>query len=557
MARGEAGEVDTVEKEVDEDIVEGIVVAVALIVVREMVNSEGAERVTVPGEMVSGEAEAKASEGEEMDMRVTAGADEDEVKRVASVAGLLPSHNKHKLTYGRSYGTPNADNVTVHVPARRDMWVLKVEGSCWSFRHSLCPSFFLPSFPPFLCCCCRRLVEMHPSTFVLVFLTLFAVLSAAHPIAHFRHGKRTPKIKARADEGACKPPATNNAALAVAKPTPSPSDVPDDIPESDSEPSSTSIAKPSRSIKPSSSPIPTSTSDGGDSEPTQTPSTGGGSSSNKKLFPSGFGKSFWTTADGVDGALPLSDATLKPTKVLTALSRDVVKAPDGKLGMKAHYPQGSYTFTHDPMGGFSFYAKGPSDVDLSTALEATFGYSVFFEDGFDYQLGGKLLGFYGGDSDEVAVSCSGGRRDTRCWSTRLMWRTEGQGELYTYLPSAENPGFEANNKLCSVAPKSECNPTYGASVGRGAFNFKSGQWNTVSQRVRLNDVGQSNGELQLFFNGQSVINVSGLKFRSSAEGRFRGIQAQTFFGGSKPEYASPKAQDTWFSDFSVAITKTL
>jgi len=112
-----------------------------------------------------------------------------------------------------------------------------------------------------------------------------------------------------------------------------------------------------------------------------------------------------------------------------------------------------------------------------------------------------------------------------------MWRTKGEGELYTYLPSPSNPGFEANEKLCHVAPSSDCNPTYGASVGRGAFGFKSGQWNTVSQRVRLNAVGQSNGELQLFVNGESVINVKGLKFRDNAQGRFRGIQAQTFFGG--------------------------
>jgi len=253
----------------------------------------------------------------------------------------------------------------------------------------------------------------------------------------------------------------------------------------------------------------------------------------------------------------LSDATLKPTNVLRALSHDVVEAPDGKPGMQAHYPQGSYTFGHDPLGGFSFYAKGPSDVDLSTALEATFSYSVFFEADFDYQLGGKLLGFYGGDNDEVAIGCSGGRRDTRCWSTRLMWRTEGAGEAYTYLPSPDNPGFEANKRLCDVAPSSDCNPTYGASVGRGSFHFESGQWNTVSQRVLLNDVGQSNGELEVFFNGKSVINVTGLKYRDNAEGRIRGMQAQTFFGGSKPEFASPKSQNAWFSDLSVAITKTL
>ena len=115
-----------------------------------------------------------------------------------------------------------------------------------------------------------------------------------------------------------------------------------------------------------------------------------------------------------------------------------------------------------------------------------------------------------------------------------MWRTKGEGELYTYLPAPENPGFEANEKLCNVPPSSYCNSVYGASVGRGAFGFTSGRWNTVSQRVRLNDVGQSNGELELFFNGKSVINAKGLMFRSNVQGRFRGLQAQTFFGGKLP-----------------------
>jgi hypothetical protein len=151
-----------------------------------------------------------------------------------------------------------------------------------------------------------------------------------------------------------------------------------------------------------------------------------------------------------------------------------------------------------------------------------------------------------------------------------MWRADGAGEFYTYLP----PGFDANNKLCNVPPFSECNPTYGASVGRGAFHFATGAWTTVAERVRLNDPGQSNGEIQLFVNGRSVLEVKGLVLRDSGAGKIRGIQAQTFFGGalrfrsyyktstdgclstgSKPEWASPKNQDLFFSDFSVAITK--
>ncbi|RDB19285.1 hypothetical protein Hypma_013696 [Hypsizygus marmoreus] len=276
-----------------------------------------------------------------------------------------------------------------------------------------------------------------------------------------------------------------------------------------------------------------------------------------ELFPvSKFSKS-WSTSPFADNALPLSDSTLRPTRLLKALSHDYVSAPDGKKAMKAHFPKGSYTYTHQPQGGLSFYAPGPSSLDLSTAKEATFGYAVYFEEGFAFNLGGKLPGLYGGNSDAEALSCSGGRRSTACFSARLMWRAAGAGEFYTYLPPYTDSRFAANKKQCSVAPKSDCNPTYGASVGRGAFTWPTGKWTTISERVRLNDVGKANGELELFVNGKSVINVDGLIIRDSAAGRIRGIQMQTFFGGSKPEYASPKDQNVFFADFSAAITQSL
>lgn len=138
-----------------------------------------------------------------------------------------------------------------------------------------------------------------------------------------------------------------------------------------------------------------------------------------------------------------------------------------------------------------------------------------------------------------------------------MWRADGAGEFYTYLPPYTDGKFAANKRVCNVAPQSDCNPTYGASVGRGSFKFATGAWTTISERVRLNDVGQANGELELFVNGKSVVNVSGLILRDSDAGRIRGMQMQTFFGGSSTPFASPKDQDVYFSDFSAAITKTL
>ena len=134
----------------------------------------------------------------------------------------------------------------------------------------------------------------------------------------------------------------------------------------------------------------------------------------------------------------------------------------------------------------------------------------------------------GGNSDDEAVSCSGGRRDQGCFSARFMWRREGAGELYTYLP----PGIDANTKVCSVPPESDCNDTFGQSVGRGSFSFTPGTRTTIGQRVRLNDPGAENGELELFVNGKSMFSVTGLVLANTDAGRIRGIQMQSFFGGA-------------------------
>ena len=118
-----------------------------------------------------------------------------------------------------------------------------------------------------------------------------------------------------------------------------------------------------------------------------------------------------------------------------------------------------------------------------------------------------------------------------------MWRTDGAGEMYTYLP----PSYSANQAVCNVAPKSECNSVYGASVGRGSFSFAAGKRTMIGQRVRLNDVGQENGELELFVDGESIFTVSGLVLRNSDAGRFHGIQMQTFFGGTSRSTSTPAA----------------
>lgn len=146
-------------------------------------------------------------------------------------------------------------------------------------------------------------------------------------------------------------------------------------------------------------------------------------------------------------------------------------------------------------------------------------------------------------------------------------------EAYTYLPSS----FSANERVCNIPPFSDCNPTYGASVGRGAAYFTPGVPMSVAMRVRLNDAGQQNGEFEIFANGKSVISADGLVLRDSGAGLFRGVMAQSFFGGtspssflvpvanhnfyylpgSTPDFASTKDQTAYFRDLTVSITEFL
>jgi hypothetical protein len=105
-----------------------------------------------------------------------------------------------------------------------------------------------------------------------------------------------------------------------------------------------------------------------------------------------------------------------------------------------------------------------------------------------------------------------------------MWRTEGAGELYGYLPTP--------NKKLTIC-KGECDLKFGASIGRGNWTFPKGEWTNLTERVRLNDVGSSNGQIEISVNGEQKILADQLTLREKDEGRISGAMVHTFFGGSK------------------------
>lgn len=102
--------------------------------------------------------------------------------------------------------------------------------------------------------------------------------------------------------------------------------------------------------------------------------------------------------------------------------------------LQLFYPKDSVNPARRPQGGSEFYAK---PLDISEANDVTLEYKVFFPGDFDWVKGGKLPGLYGGHA-----RCSGGDPALDCFSTRLMWRAGGAGELYLVMlgsfPSCES-----------------------------------------------------------------------------------------------------------------------
>jgi len=111
-------------------------------------------------------------------------------------------------------------------------------------------------------------------------------------------------------------------------------------------------------------------------------------------------------------------------EVISSLPFDSYRNPgdnDHSL-IRVLYPAHSVNPAKSPVGGASFYA---SPIELSSAINVSLQYSIFFPAGFNWVRGGKLPGLYGG-----RTGCSGGADAEDCFSTRLMWRAKGAGELY-------------------------------------------------------------------------------------------------------------------------------
>jgi hypothetical protein len=205
--------------------------------------------------------------------------------------------------------------------------------------------------------------------------------------------------------------------------------------------------------------------------------------------------------------------------------------------LQVTYPQGSYS---GGTGGTQFINLWNSSTG-SGFNSMLLTYEVAFDTGFDFVKGGKLPGIRGGLN---STGCSGGSEadGSTCFSARVMWRTNGAGEIYAYIPETDGLCKEKNII---------CNSDFGISMSRGSFTFAPGQWNSITLLVLLNDPSSSNGVMQLYFNEDLTINQTGLQIRTDSSLMANGLFFSTFFGGSDSSFATPQTVHTYFRNLQL------
>ncbi|ELU43002.1 hypothetical protein AG1IA_02970 [Rhizoctonia solani AG-1 IA] len=224
---------------------------------------------------------------------------------------------------------------------------------------------------------------------------------------------------------------------------------------------------------------------------------------------------------------PLDDNPLGIQKSTPGFSRRTLQI-DGLDTYEASYPKGSINPKGDIKGGFGCYLERG---EFEQARDVIFSYS-----NVSWQMEAQRPNWRMDALEEDRTGVTSVLAYVSCG---------GEGEIYAYIPSTPSN----HDALQNVPPKTHCNPDFGWSIARGSFAFAAGEWTTIAERVRLNDIGCANGEtksvaipdtaqliprpgiIQLWANGKLAVDIQGLEIRVDKNVVFRGAHFQTFFGG--------------------------
>ena len=194
---------------------------------------------------------------------------------------------------------------------------------------------------------------------------------------------------------------------------------------------------------------------------------------------------------------------------------------------------------------------GPNDNDtpacaaqiiqplVKTADTMWSAYDIFFEDGFEFQLGGKLPGLCGG-------KCYTGNAMPETgdgWSARIMWRKDGNAVQLIYFMGQESVyGDDFKWDLNGTIPQKK---------------FTTGTWHRIVNKVSMNTIaspgnGDKNGRVQTWFDGELALDVDTLRLRDYDTVKVDKFYLSTFHGGSSAEWAPTHDCFIRYDNFTIS-----
>lgn len=200
---------------------------------------------------------------------------------------------------------------------------------------------------------------------------------------------------------------------------------------------------------------------------------------------------------------------------------------------ESHTGNKALRITHRP----DVMSGGSANWKLPSQKEYYLQYSVMFEDDFDFdgskQSGGKLPGLAGaGGLCSNGQTCNGNNG----FSARYMWGKEGRAKLYLYHMDKPTKWGE--------------NFWFQDSDGEDIF-FEPGEWHTLTQRVRINDGNKRNGSMDVWMDGEQVLDIDGLQFVNNNKG-VDSVMFSTFHGGNSKGFLPDSTVFSYYDDFVVS-----
>ncbi|GAA5895042.1 hypothetical protein JCM6882_008270 [Rhodosporidiobolus microsporus] len=207
-----------------------------------------------------------------------------------------------------------------------------------------------------------------------------------------------------------------------------------------------------------------------------------------------------------------------------------------EIVMQLDYPKGSYSgLSGSDKGGVGNMQLG---VWGKKKRRTMVSYEVGFNKGFDFVNGGKLPGSYGGDPGS---GCSGGRNNPACFSLRMMWRKDGGGELYAYIPQYDG--------ICE-SEGAYCHGDQVISFNRDRFSYTAGTYNTITEiAIMSSDTETANGVLAVYAGNKLAFERHDVVLSVNESVFFSTFMISSFFGGGSKEYASTANAYTYFRNF--------